>query len=308
MEFRHLRYFIAVAEELNITRAAKRLNVSQPPLSRQIRQLEEEVGVALFARDPKGVYLTPTGEIFLKESRRLVAHIEEVLTTVRRHKHATGGVVRVGIGAGLGAKFARAFQEHAHRFPGVDIQCRDVLSSHQSQALRNQIIDVGLLRPPIDSVHVISEYLFQESMMVLLPRRSPLAKHKALRLRQIADETLLLPERHFSSGMYEKMLEMFRSAAVDPKIVQTQTGAHEEAGIMLVEAGKGIFIIPAGLAHRCSSRGVAAISLSEPFAVLEVHMAWRRSERSPLVLELLNTLRNAFSRNAESGARHTLSA
>jgi DNA-binding transcriptional LysR family regulator len=306
MEFRHLRYFIAVAEELNFTRAAERLNVSQPPLSRQIRQLEDEIGVPLFARDPKGVYLTPTGEIFLKESRRLVAHIEEVLAAVQ--KHATAGVVRVGIGAGLGAKFGRAFREHSDGFPAVDIQCRDVLSSHQSEAIRNQIIDVGLLRPPIDSVHLISEYLFQEPMMVLLPKRSPLAKHKTLRLRDIADETLLLPERNFSSGMYEKMLEMFRSVAVDPKIVQTHTGAHEEAGIMLVEAGKGIFIIPAGLTHRCSGRRVAAILLSEPFAVFEVHMAWRRNERSPLVLGLLDTLRNAFARNAESSAGDTLSA
>jgi DNA-binding transcriptional LysR family regulator len=191
MEFRHLRYFIAVAEEQNITRAAARLNVSQPSLSRQIRQLEEEVGVALFDRDPKGVFLTPAGEIFLRESRRLLAHMERVLEAVRPQKEAHSGTVNVGLAAGLSASFASILAAYEKKFPLVTIQCKDILSGHQSHALANKVIDVGFLRPPVEPVHVMSEFLFQESIMVALPRHHPLAKNKVLRLREIANETLL---------------------------------------------------------------------------------------------------------------------
>jgi DNA-binding transcriptional LysR family regulator len=204
MEFRHLRYFIAVAEELNITRAAERLNVSQPPLSRQIRQLEEEVGVALFYRDPKGVFLTPAGEIFLRESRQLLAHMERVLEAVRPRKEAHCGIVNVGLGAGLSTSFASILAAHEKEFPFVTIQCKDVLSGHQSHALANKVIDVGFLRRPVEPVHFLSEFLFQESIMVALPRHHPLAKNKVLRLREIANETLLMQERKFGSGLYDK--------------------------------------------------------------------------------------------------------
>jgi DNA-binding transcriptional LysR family regulator len=306
MEFRHLRYFIAVAEELNFTRAAERLNVSQPPLSRQIRQLEEEVGVQLFARDHRGVFLTPAGEIFLREARLLIVHIEQALDAVRPQKQVEAGIVRVGVGAGLGPTMATIFLEHARKFPNVDLQCKDILSSHQNHALRNKIIDVGFLRPPVETVNLMSEFLFHEPMMVLLKRASPLARKKALRLRDIASETMLLQERHYSSGTYDKILEIFRAAAIDPTIVQTQTGAHEEAGTMLVAAGKGIFLIPASLAYRCVGKDVTAIPLAEPFAVFEVHMAWRRNERSPLVLNLLETVRANYAR--DEAVDHTLRA
>ena len=308
MELRHLRYFIAVAEELNFTRAAEKLNVSQPPLSRQIRQLEEEVGVQLFARDHRGVFLTPPGEIFLREARLLIAQVERVLESVRPSSKAEGGIVHIGVAAGLGGTFAPMFTAHEKLFPGVDIQCKDILSGHQSAALRNQIIDIGFLRPPIEPQHLMSEFLFQEGIVVLLPRSSPLAKQKTLRLKDIANETLLLQERHFSSGTYDKCLEMFRNVSISPKILQTQTGAHEEAGTMLVAAGKGIFLIPASLAHRCAAKEVMTLPLAEPYAVFEVHMAWRRQERSPLILELLRTIRKNYASGASGSNLHTLRA
>ena len=308
MEFRHLRYFIAVAEELNFTRAAERLNVSQPPLSRQIRQLEEEVGVQLFARDHRGVFLTPSGEIFLREARLLIAQIERALEAVRPTKWEAAGIVRVGLATGLGAALAPIFADHAKRFPAVDIQCKDILSGHQSHALRNSVVDIGFLRPPIEPIHLISEFLFQESIMVLLPRSNPLAKHKSLRLREIANEKLLLQERNFSSGVYDKFLEMFRNIAIDPKIVQTQTGAHEEAGVMLVAAGKGVFLIPAGLAHRCVDKELTAVPLAEAFAFFEVHVVWRRNEKSPLVHELLKTVRKSYAGSDAGHSLHTLRA
>jgi DNA-binding transcriptional LysR family regulator len=307
VEFRHLRYFIAVAEELNFTRAAEKLNVSQPPLSRQIRQLEEEVGVQLFARDHRGVFLTPPGEIFLREARLLIAQMERALDAVRPSAKEEGGVVRVGVAAGLSVTLAPVFAAHEKRFPAVNIQCKDILSGHQSHALRNQVIDIGFMRPPVEPLHLISEFLFQEPIFVLLRRNSPLTKHKTLRLKNIANETLLLQERHFSSGTYDKCLEMFRNASINPKIVQTQTGAHEEAGTMLVAAGKGIFLIPASLAHRCIGKEVTTLPLAEPYAVFEVHMAWRRAEKSPLVLELLKTMRNNYADNNRSNL-HTLRA
>jgi DNA-binding transcriptional LysR family regulator len=307
VEFRHLRYFIAVAEELNFTRAAEKLNVSQPPLSRQIRQLEEEVGVQLFARDHRGVFLTPPGEIFLREARLLIAQVERALEAVRPSPKEEGGIVRVAVAAGLGVTLAPVFAAHEKRFPAVDIQCKDILSGHQSHALRNQVVDIGFMRPPVEPLHLISEFLFQEPIFVLLRKNSPLAKHKTLRLKDIANETLLLQERHFSSGTYDKCLEMFRNASINPKIVQTQSGAHEEAGNMLVAAGKGIFLIPASLAHRCITKEVIALALAEPYAVFEVHMAWRRAEKSPLVMELLKTMRSNYADNNRNNL-HTLRA
>jgi DNA-binding transcriptional LysR family regulator len=307
VEFRHLRYFIAVAEELNITRAAEKLNVSQPPLSRQIRQLEEEVGVALFDRDTKGVVLTPAGEIFLRESRQLLVHLERVLEAVRPPKEARFGTVNVGLAAGLSASLASILAAYEKQFPLVTIQCKDILSGYQSQALTNKAIDIGFLRPPVEPVHLMSEFIFQESIMVVLPRHHVLAKNELLRLREIANETLLLQARNFGSGIHEKFLQMFRNIAVEPKIVQTQTGAHEEAGSMLVASGKGVFLIPSGLAHRCINDEITAIRIAEPNAFFEVHMAWRRNETSPLVNDLLRFVREHYSHDSESPL-HTLRA
>ena len=296
-----MRYFIAVAEELNITRAAERLNVSQPPLSRQIRQLEDEVGTRLFGRDRKGVFLTESGEVFLKEARLLIAHADRALDAVRPAKHEERGLVRVGVGAGLGPKFAPIFTAHGKRFPGVEIQCKDILSSLQIQALRDRTIDVGFLRPPVEPTHLISEFLFQEPILVLLASVSPLAKQKSIRLNELANETLLLHPRTISSGIYDKVLDLFRNAGIEPKVVHTKSGAHEEAGLMLVAAGKGLYFVPAGMANRCVSDQVRLIPLAEPYAAFEVHMAWRRSDKSQAVLNLLNTVRGIYRKTAHEG-------
>ena len=133
-------------------------------------------------------------------------------------------------------------------------------------------------------------------MLFRSPRRHSLSKSKSVRLKDIANETLLLQERNFGSGLYDKFLEMFRNISVDPKIIETQTGAHEEAGMMLVASGKGIFLIPSGLAHRCPTKEVVAVKLAEPNAFFEVHMAWRRNETSPLVRGLLKFVRASWKR------------
>jgi DNA-binding transcriptional LysR family regulator len=222
--------------------------------------------------------------------------MERVLETVRPPKDAHSGSVNVGLAAGLSLNFGPVFADYEKRFARVNVHCKDMLSGHQSYALRNKIIDIGFLRPPVEPIDLMSEFVFQESMMVVVSRRHSLSKSKSVRLKDIADETLLMQERNFGSGLYDKFLEMFRNICVDPKIVQTQTGAHEEAGVMLVASGKGVFLIPSGLAHRCSTKEVIAIKLAERNAFFEVHMAWRRNETSPLVKELLKFVRASWKR------------
>ena len=151
-----------------------------------------------------------------------------------------------------------------------------------------------LLRPPVEGKEVMSEFLCQEAIRVLLPTTSHLAKRTSVRLAELANETLLLHDRDLSGALYDMFLHLYRQVCDNPRIVYTHTGAHEEAGMMLVAAGKGVFLIPAGLVDRCVGNGVTTVLLGEPSAVLEVHMAWRRGEKFPAVLNLLKTIRKIY--------------
>ena len=294
MEFRHLRYFIAVAEELNFTRAAERLHIAQPPLSRQIQQLEEEIGVQLFTRTRKSVVLTNAGQTFLLEARKLLSQAERALETIRPSKSRESGTVRVGIAAGLGEKIAAVFTDFGGRFPLISIQCNDILSSFQNEALRNRVIDVGFLRPPVDPRVLTSEHLFNEPILVLVSRSNPLSRRKTLRMADLEHETLLLHDRRVSTGIYDKVLEIYRNAHVNPAIVHTNTGPYEEAGTMLVARNKGIFLVGGAQTHRAFTGEVTTIPLNEKDAFFEVHVAWRRDETAWPVLSFLDAVRAHF--------------
>jgi DNA-binding transcriptional LysR family regulator len=295
MELRHLRYFIAVAEHLSFSRAAKQLHIAEPPLSRQIRQLEEELGVELFLRDRRRVLLTDTGTIVLKEARTLVAQTAHLLDIVRQVKKGEAGRVRVGIGTGLADKVHRVLIEHAKRFPSVEIECQDVYSTLQNEALRERKIDVGFMRPWIDSTHLVSEALFKEPFVVLLSKSSSLAKRKKLHLKHIANDPVLLHVRDFSSGMYDKVVELYRKAGITPKIVQRPSGAFEEARAILIASGKAVYIGGGTVqSHLLYGRELSAVPLDEPGASIDVHVAWRKGEKSAAVLAFVESARGIF--------------
>ena len=296
MELRLLRYFVAVAEELNFTRAAHRLHIAQPPLSRQIRQLEELIGVQLFVRDRRRVTLTSAGRVLLREARIVLDQVRHALDLTRRSKKSEPRIIRVGIANGLGERVQPVLAAHHKQFPAVDVQCRDVFSTYQNEALRALTIDVGFLRPPVDTVHLRSQPLFKERFLVLFPKTSPLARNKKVRIRQLSNETLLLHKRDVSSGVYDKVLELYRVAGVVPKVVRTRTGPWEEVGTMLVASGKGIYLgVGAVLSHPVLGKEVAAVPLNEPGATIDVHIAWRRGEESTLILDFLKSARQVFN-------------
>jgi DNA-binding transcriptional LysR family regulator len=299
VELRHVRYFLAVAEYLNFSKAAQELHIAQPPLSRQIRQLEDDLGVALFVRNKRRVQLTKAGRVFLDEARKLVVQAGHATEAARHAQKGESGFVRIGIASGLGGVVSRVVADHFRHFPAVNIECKDVFSSSQSALLQKREIDIGFLRPPIDQINLNCELLFEEGFLVVLPQTHRLARRKSLRLKEIADEPLIIFDRNFSSGLYDKILGLYSRQGLTPHFAVTHVEAHEEAGAIMVASGRAIYIGVGALTTR-SVHGIelASVRLNETEARIDVYMAWRKDEDSPAVFSFLNSTRRALGRHA----------
>ena len=295
VELRQLRYFVAVAELLHFTRAARRLHMAQPPLSRQIRALEEELGLQLFTRISGRVRLTHAGTIFLEESRAVLQRAEQAVRSAKDADAGRTGTVRLGIGLGLGETASRVINRHLQHCPNIEIDVVNLPSGMQSDALIAHKIDVGFLRPPIDERQLMSHRIRTERLSVVLRRSSPLALHQRLSLRQLAKETLLLIAPEISPGVYEKTLALYRVAGIAPKVVPTESTPLDEAGAVLVDAGKGIYIaVGSHPCHPSFAERLTVIPLSDPNATVEVHVAWRRSEQTRAVLRFVELATQIF--------------
>jgi len=295
VELRHVRYFLAVAEHLNFSKAAQQLHIAQPPLSRQIQQLEADLGVVLFLRNKRHVELTRAGHVFLDEARKLVVQAGHAAEAARHAQKGESGGVRIGIASGLGGVAGRAVAEYCKRFPAINIECKDVFSTVQNEVLYKREIDVGFLRPPIDQLNLACELLFEEEFVVVLPKIHRLAKRKSLRLKDVADEPLIIFDRTFSSGLYDKILGLYSRQGLTPHFTVAHVEAHEEAGAIMVATGKAIFIGAGAIVTR-SVHGIdlASVRLNETEAKIEVYMAWRKDEESTAVLSFLDSVRRVL--------------
>jgi DNA-binding transcriptional LysR family regulator len=299
VELRHVRYFIAVAEYLNFRRAAEQLHIAQPPLSRQIRQLEEDLGVALLVRNKRRVELTKAGHAFLEQARKLIVQAGHATEAARHAQKGESGVVRIGIASGLGGIVSKVVFEHRKRWPAIEAECKDIFSSHQNESLRKGIIDVGFLRPPVDRVNLDCELLFEEEFVAVLPKTHHLAKRRFLKLKDIAEEPLIIFDRNFSTGLYDKILGLYSRQGFTPHLTVSHVEAHEEAGAVMVASGKAIFIGAGAIVNRSvSGLELASVRLNEPEAKIEVYIAWRKSEESSAVLDFLDSVRRVFRLNS----------
>ncbi len=295
MELRHVRYFIAVAEYLNFRKAAEQLHIAQPPLSRQIRQLEEDLGVVLFVRSKRRVELTKAGHAFLEQARKLIVQAGHATEAARHAQKGESGIVRIGIASGLGGAVSKVVFEHRKRLPAIEVECKDIFSSHQNESLLKGIIDVGFLRPPVDQVNLDCELVFEEEFVVVLPKTHRLAKRRFLKLKDIADEPLIIFDRNFSSGLYDKILGLYSRQGFTPHLTVSHVEAHEEAGAVMVASGKAIFMGAGAIVNRSvSGLELATVRLNEPEAKIEVYIAWRKSEESAAILDFLDSVRRVF--------------
>jgi DNA-binding transcriptional LysR family regulator len=295
VELRQLRYFVAVAETLNFSKAAERLHIAQPPLSRQIKQLEDELGTVLLLRDRRSVVLTDAGRIFLQEARGILNQAGHAMEAVQRAAKGELGKLRVGIGSGLGQAVNRALFEHVKSHPGVELECQDILSSLRNVALAEREIDVGFMRPPNDAENLAAQKLFEEPFCVYIRKSHPLARRRKLNLVEVKDEALLLYDRNVSRGVYDKTLELYREAGLTPRIIRTKTAPYDEAGAVLVASGKGIYLgVGAVRAKPGTSNEVVMVTLDEPNAKVYAHVVWRKGETSGVVLAFLETVKRVF--------------
>jgi DNA-binding transcriptional LysR family regulator len=189
--------------------------------------------------------------------------------------------------------------EHCRRFPATNIECKDVFSTVQNDALHKREIDVGFLRPPVDQMNLDCELLFEEEFVVILPKAHRLAKRKSLRLKDVADEPLIVFDRKFSSGLYDKILGLYSRQGLTPHFTVAHVEAHEEAGAIMVATGKAIFIGAGAIVTR-SVHGIelASVRLNESEAKIEVYMAWRKDEESAAVLSFLDSVRRVLRHSA----------
>ena len=294
MELRHLRYFVVLAEELHFGRAARRLSISQPPLSFNIRQLEEDLGAKLLERTSKQVRLTPAGEVFLVESRRILAQAGHARTLAARIASGLGGRLRLGIVAsmlyrGLPQQLARFQREH----PGIELALRELNSGEQVEALRAGMLDAGFLHAPtvprgLDGI----EYL-TEPFVCCLPEGHPQARRRHADLAALADEPLVLFAREVSPDYYERIVALCVEAGFRP--AQRHEVRHWLTVVALVAAGMGVALVPAALA-RAGMAGVRSLPLRNRSIGSVTRMLWDPERMTPTLRGLVAVVAEEVSK------------
>jgi DNA-binding transcriptional LysR family regulator len=285
MELRHLRYFVAVAEEAHMTRAAERLGIQQPPLSQQIRALETELDAQLLRRKPRGVELTPAGRAFLDEARAILARAERAIVATRRAARGEAG--RIGLGFTSSASFhpfvPRAIRAFREQHPLVAFALEESGTVELVEALRSERIDIAFVRSPIGaSVDLAVQGVLEEPMVVALPRGHPQAGSGApLPLAALAGETFILYRRPVGPGLHDAIIAACDRAGFSPTI--GQEAPRMLSTLSLVAAGLGVSLVPASMS-RLEADGVLYRPL-DPAARLmaPLNLAYRRDERSAAV-------------------------
>jgi DNA-binding transcriptional LysR family regulator len=248
VELRQLRYFVAVAEELHFRRAAARLHISQPPLSQQIKALEEELGCLLLARTRRRVELTAAGEAFLRDARAMLAELDVAAATARAIDAGQAGVLRVNfVGSALLSIVPGMVQRFRRARPGVEVEVRERSTADQLRALASGVVDVALVRPPIEPDPALcTEVVMRERTVAALPEGHPLAALRRVPLRRLAAEPLVLFPRQQAPGFHDLLIGRLAATGVSPQVVQY---APEMLTIIgLVAAGIGVSPVPASVA------------------------------------------------------------
>ncbi|AKZ73262.1 MULTISPECIES: LysR family transcriptional regulator [Enterobacter cloacae complex] len=293
IELRHLRYFVAVAEELHFGRAAARLNISQPPLSQQIQILEQQVGARLLARTNRSVSLTAAGKQFLIDSRQILSMVEDAAARAERLYLGEAGELRIGFTSS--APFISAVSEtlssFRRHFPDVHIQTREINTREQIAPLNEGSLDLGLMRNTQLPDSLAWEVILREPLMAMIPHDHPLASRPAVSLAELANEPFVFFDPQVGTGLYDDILGLMRRYDLAPVITQEVGEAMTIIG--LVAAGLGVSILPASF-KRVQLREMRWVTIAEEDAVSEMWLVWaKHREQSHAAQRFKHQLMNA---------------
>src|SRR6201996_4771676 len=281
IELRHLRYFVAVAEELHFGRAAERLHVAQPPLSQQIRKLEDLLGYVLFVRTSRSVTLTPAGEALLQRARRTLRNVQRDIDETRSIARGDVGSLHIGfIGSAMLTTLPGIFRSYGKAFPRVRLHLHESFTAMVIEGLENGTLDAGILRDgdALEGFEVIT--ILSEPFVAVLPSTHPCARQKSISVASLRDDPFVYYPRSAGTRAYEKPLTLCEEHGFRPQIVQE--ASHWLTILRPIAAGQGVTIAPACVRQIASSE-VVCLPLRGAKAVSNVELAWPAGDSRPIV-------------------------
>ena len=285
MDLRHLRYFVAVAEERHFTRAAERLGIKQPPLSLQIKQLEQELGTPLFRRLTRGVELTEPGTLLLDEARQILEQVERTKANVQSRARGETGRIRVGFAGAtyFNPRVPGLVQTYRRRYPGVVLSPVQGNTPDLVEAVQNGSVDVAFVRPPLGDRQAITVHpLVEETMRIVLPSNHPQARKRFVSLATLAQETIILPPRAISPGLYDSIIASCQRAGFSPLLKHEDPLMVIASIVYLVAAGFGISIVPHSFQH-IRADGIVYVPIKGEAPRAPISLAVRKDNRSAVI-------------------------
>jgi DNA-binding transcriptional LysR family regulator len=293
MDLRHLRYFVAVADQGSFTRAAEQLGMAQPPLSQQIRMFEEELGITLFQRLTRGVHVTDVGAVLLEQARAMLNLQQQFVASAAGLARGERGHLRVGLAgaAALVPIIPNTIRKFRQQWPEVTIALEENNTPALCKALHARTLDVAIVRPPVTESRGLAIHdLLEEPTLMALPSDHPLAACGELKLEMLAKETLIIFPRFIGPGFYDAILSAYQAAGFTP--ITGQEAPQLVAMVPMVAAGLGVSIVPSSLSQIHTS-GVTfhAIAAPAPKAVLAI--ATRATTHLPLIAQFVSMFRQS---------------
>lgn len=292
MELRHLKYFKTVAEELHFGRAARRLKMAQPPLSLQIRQLEEEMGVLLFHRTKRNVELSEEGKVFLEKVNQILENLDEAIETVRRLNRGEVGEIAVGFIATVAYGILPTIIKHyRHKYPEVHVELKQLTSAEQLKALKEETIQIAILSEPTDSEEINFEVIRKEPFVIALPKEHPLATETSpIELIRLANEPFIITGRKANQNHYDMVINSCYQEGFSP-IIKQETEEMFTV-LSLVAAGIGIALVPSSMQLLLQNDVVYRHIKDCKFNTVTA-IAWISENRSPVVHTFIKLVRDS---------------
>jgi DNA-binding transcriptional LysR family regulator len=291
MDIRKMRYFIMVAEELNFSRAAERLKMAQPPLSQEIRKLEEELGVQLFHRTKRMVELTDAGKIFLEGSHQTLFQLEKTIKETQLA--AKGQIGNLIIGFVDSTEIViEVLSNFRKRFPEIHLILHEMTTEQQLKALYEKQIHIGFIRSKQNNEILFSEVCSEESLRLVLHQDHPFASLPEIPIHLLIGEPFILFPRHFGPNFYDLIISYFWDHGVSLNVVQE--AIQMQTIVNLVATGMGISVVPSSV-ERYKRPGVIYKKIQETTPKINLYVGWRQDETSPIIGQFLTVVREVYS-------------